>query len=1451
MYYNLHTTTTMAYEIYLTDGTLFATIEDNSLNINSSMILFGQYYTDYGGLLDTNLIHLLENSADVNAPQTPLTGQLWWNKNTNVLQVFNGQVFKNITGSYANSTPPRGSVAGDLWFDTVNSVLNVYTGTSYLAVGPFDNPNTGVTSANIADNNGFVHSVIQMTVDTQIVGIISSDATFVPDTPIPGFDAVSPGFTLANSIANVNQYFNGTAVNALSLDGNIASDFMNAHTNTGTTGNLSVAKNIDALGNIHASYYIGNGAFLTGISGGGNGTNYSNANVASYLPTYTGGIGGTLLGNDQPYINQVGTLTALAVEGDTQLGARLFVQGNTTIAGNLTVDGNVNFPGNINVITGNRGQFFGDSQGFGALYAGIGTGYANLPSTVLQVSANSNEYAQVNFQNINPGNAASSDFVATADNGTNESFYVDMGIASSTFDGLSGNTLGPVINPNDAYLYTVGNTSTPGPVPSFGGNLILGTGTPNTHVKIVVAGGNDPNVVVDITPKNVSVTGNITANYFFGDGGYIANLPAGNYSNANVANYLPTYEGNVTAAYFLGSGEYLTNLPATDYSNANVAAFLPTYSGNLDGTITANSQPYITQVGTLQSLAVSDNIGANNLTLQGSATIFGNLTISGNVDIPGNINQISGNSGQFFGNAMGFGALYAGISSGYSNLPSTVLQVSANSNEYAQVNFQNINPGNAASSDYVATADNGTNDIYYVDVGIASSTFDGLSGNTLGPVINANDAYLYTMGNTGSNIGGNLIVGTGTVGTHLKLVAGGGTDANVIIDITKNGATVHGNLIANYLLGDGSYIANLPVGNYSNANVANYLPTYEGNVTATYFIGSGEYLTNLPFTNYSNANVAAFLPTYSGDLGGTIISNDQPYINQVGTLSALAVEGDTQLGARLYVLGNTVIDGNMVINGNVSIPGNIEQISGNSGQFFGNAMGFGALYAGISTGYANLDSTVLQVSADSNEYAQVNFQNINAGNAASSDYVATADNGTNDYYYVDMGIASSAFDGLSGNTLGPVINPNDAYLYTLGKTGSTIGGNLIVGAGTANAHIKLVAGGGNDNNVIADITAQGVSVNGNVHASYLFGNGSQITGITASYGNANVETYLASGQNTADIVTTGSFRGQGTGLTGTAPALTAGAVQSISPSQIEDSLGYVPASQPSGTSILYANGSGGFADVTIGTNLTFAGGVLNATGGGGGSSFPTGTRMLFQQSVAPTGWTKDVSYNNYALRVTSGSVTSGGSVPFTTAFSAQTPSGSVSLSSVSIGSTAIDINQMPSHSHGASGNDSGHSHSIGNLNHSHSFSAGGTTDQQNADHSHGYSGQTGGDNPGHAHTGVARTDVPGYQIPAGGGPFTVGFGTSDGPTNQHTHDFGGQTGGMSNGHAHNFGVSGQTSGALGGVGTDTGYAQINVNVGATGGSQGHTHSFSGSGTFNGNPLDLSVNYIDTILATKD
>jgi hypothetical protein len=141
---------------------------------------------------------------------------------------------------------------------------------------------------------------------------------------------------------------------------------------------------------------------------------------------------------------------------------------------------------------------------------------------------------------------------------------------------------------------------------------------------------------------------------------------------------------------------------------------------------------------------------------------------------------------------------------------------------------------------------------------------------------------------------------------------------------------------------------------------------------------------------------------------------------------------------------------------------------------------------------------------------------------------------------------------------------------------------------------------------------------------------------------------------------------------------------------------------------------------------------------------PSGTSILFQQSTAPTGWTKQTTHNDKALRVVSGSVSSGGSVAFSTAFASQAVSGSV-------GSTTLSESQIPSHVHVYGGDD---------------------------------------------------------MIASQGG-FTVVSGFS-------------------------YDATSTSSG--GGV---------RMNTYSTGGSGSHNHSFSGTA------INLAVNYVDVIIATKD
>lgn len=117
---------------------------------------------------------------------------------------------------------------------------------------------------------------------------------------------------------------------------------------------------------------------------------------------------------------------------------------------------------------------------------------------------------------------------------------------------------------------------------------------------------------------------------------------------------------------------------------------------------------------------------------------------------------------------------------------------------------------------------------------------------------------------------------------------------------------------------------------------------------------------------------------------------------------------------------------------------------------------------------------------------------------------------------------------------------------------------------------------------------------------------------------------------------------------------------------------------------LYYDNAEKLATTSTGVDVT---GTVTATafsGDGSGltgiAGFPSGTLMLFQQTAAPTGWTKQTTHNNKALRVVSGTAGTGGSVAFTTALGTPSVSGSVSVSG-NISSTTLSTSQIPSHSH--------------------------------------------------------------------------------------------------------------------------------------------------------------------------
>jgi len=69
--------------------------------------------------------------------------------------------------------------------------------------------------------------------------------------------------------------------------------------------------------------------------------------------------------------------------------------------------------------------------------------------------------------------------------------------------------------------------------------------------------------------------------------------------------------------------------------------------------------------------------------------------------------------------------------------------------------------------------------------------------------------------------------------------------------------------------------------------------------------------------------------------------------------------------------------------------------------------------------------------------------------------------------------------------------------------------------------------------------------------------------------------------------------------------------------------------------------------------------------------------MIFKQTAAPTGWTKVLTNDNSALRVVTGTASTGGSVAFTTAFASKAVTGTNGAS----GAYTLATTEIPAHAH--------------------------------------------------------------------------------------------------------------------------------------------------------------------------
>jgi hypothetical protein len=157
-----------------------------------------------------------------------------------------------------------------------------------------------------------------------------------------------------------------------------------------------------------------------------------------------------------------------------------------------------------------------------------------------------------------------------------------------------------------------------------------------------------------------------------------------------------------------------------------------------------------------------------------------------------------------------------------------ILTIKGNSKKSSFLSLQNTYAGVSASSD-ISIYNDGTN---YMNLGIASSTYDGTQYGPKFDIVKANDSYLF---NTTSN----LVIGTGASG-DLVFFSGGTQATNEKMRMTAAGKVGIGTSTPNVALtivGDISSNGNIVTNILSSYDLKLQHPTPNDGVNPTLFIG--------------------------------------------------------------------------------------------------------------------------------------------------------------------------------------------------------------------------------------------------------------------------------------------------------------------------------------------------------------------------------------------------------------------------------------------------------------------------------------------------------------------------------------------------------------------------------------------------------------------------------------
>jgi fibronectin-binding autotransporter adhesin len=991
------------------------------------------------------------------------------------------------------------------------------------------------------------------------------------------------------------------------------SSYADFHTNNANIGgNIVINGDASVVGNITGAVnFTGNisaGNLLTSgqVSATGNLTG-GNVNTAGAVSATGNVTGGNV--NTAGAVSATGAITSGAdITGANILtGGQVSATGNGTF-GNVATAGTVSATANItggNILTAGLVSATGNVTGNYILGNGYFlSGVANSETANRLVNGTSNVDIPVANGNVTFGIGGSADVVVVASTG-----IYTTGVVSATGNVTGGNLLtGGVISATgtitSADTITGGNLATGGTVSATGTATLGNVETAGT----VSATGN-------ITGGNVNTAGAVSAT---------GNLTGGNVNTAGAV----SATGNVTGGNVLFGSGIVTG--TGNIYGGNIIA-QDAFFGNIDltGDITVNSLTSNTFVSATGNV-ISGNVLTDGIVSATSTIIGGNLATGGTVSATGNVTG---------GNVLTGGVISAtGSITSAATITGGNLATGGTVSATGNITGGNILTGGLISAAGLATSGN------VETAGYVSATGNVIGGNVNTTAVYSSSGLTLTAasGDIVFDSSGNIDASSNYINNLLDPVQA--TDAatkQYVDDAVSSGIHIHtpvyleanSSINGTYVQGGNTFTVNQTIaGNtvvFSTA--ANLQPndqlwfsnSFEGIVANTaYFVVSAPNTSSAVLsTAYNGVPVSNITSNTGLTQSVRVNAGVGATLTNAGANATLVIDGVTTTnGMRvlIYSQANSVQNGvyDVTEAGNATTAWQLTRSSDADKYIPDSSVGLDeGSYFYVQAGDSGAGESYVQTAPTGVfiiGYDGITFTQF----SASQVYTANTSAGlslTGTVFSAKVDNNTTAFDG-GGNIIvkagANLTTPNigDATGTTLNLTGNIQSGNVLANAAViATGNVS----GGNIN------TGGLISATGNITGNYIIGNGSQLTGVTASSVDANALTgnTLSSNVLFSSLTSVGTLTSLSvSGTTTTGNLDTAGTVSAT---------GNVTGGNILTTGIISSTGTATLGNVDTGGTVSatgnITGGNVNTAGTVSATGTITGGNLATSGTVSATG----------------------------------------------------------------------------------------------------------------------------------------------------------------------------------------------------------------------------------------